>query len=180
VQNGDDPDSICAFLDELSSVPLPDPVRRLVHDAAALAGRVKVMSATSIVVTSDPADLMTACSVKSAKLEAIAPTVAISALTPAKVRAALDRKGLSPEVVTGDTDLPTARRSSDEAAALEESARRARDMAERTGHAGFRSQAKRMEERATEARDPSSRLAVTGPLALTPSLVRRLAGARDK
>lgn len=180
VQNGDDPDSICAFLEKLSSVPLTDPVYRLVHDAAAQAGRVKVMSATTIVVVSDPADLATACSVKSAKLRAVAPMVAISALTPAKVQAALDRKGLSPMVVGGDTDLPMARRSSDEVAALEESARRARDVADRIGHAGFRSQAERMEEKAAEARDPSSRLAVTGPLALTPSLVRRLAGARDE
>ncbi|MFQ5558816.1 MAG: helicase-associated domain-containing protein, partial [Acidimicrobiales bacterium] len=177
---GDDPADICDFLDELSAVPITDTVRRLVHDAARRAGKVKVMSATTLVVTSDPADLVTACKVKAAKLVSVAPTVAVSSQTPAKVRAALDRRGLSPELVAGDTGaLPAPRRSRDDAEALEISARRAREAATRFGHEGFKAHAERLTRQAAQARDPGSRLVVSAPLALTPALVEQMAGIAD-
>ena len=54
-----------------------------------------------MVVVSDPVDLVTACSVKAAKLRPISDTVAVSELAHPKVQAALERKGLVPEVVLG-------------------------------------------------------------------------------
>jgi len=173
VQAGDSAEEICGFLDELSSVPLPDSVRRLIEDGASRAGRVKVVSTTTIVVTSDPVDLVTACSVKAAKLTAISPTVAVSDVPAAKVRTALDRKGLSPELVTGG-EIPVARRSSDDAAVISEQAERAMAMAERHGYEHFEVHARQLAQRAAAANDPASRLVVTGPLALTPDLVERM------
>jgi len=175
VQNGDNPDEICRFLEQLSPVPIPDTVRRLVEDAAKRVGKVKVMAATTVVVTTDPADLITACAVKVAKLEAVAPTVAITNVAAAKVRAALERRGLAPDVIVGTDDAPEVRRSSDEAAALEARAKVARDAAERSDHAGFQQHARRLTEEASLASDPSARMKVTGPLTLTPDLARVMA-----
>ena len=175
VQNGDNAEEICEFLEQLSPAPIPDTVRRLVEDAAKRVGRIKVMAATTVVVTTDPADLVTACALKATKLEAVSPTVAITSVAASKVRAALERKGLAPAAVIAADDAPEARRSSDEAAALEAQAKAARDAAERSGHPGFQQHAHRLTEEATLARNPSARMKVIGPLTLTPDLARLMA-----
>ena len=106
VQAGKTPESILEFLTELSSVPLAANIEWLVRDAARRAGRIRLISAPTVVVVSDPVDLVTACSVKAAKLRPISDTVAVSE-TP-KVQAALERKGLVPEVVLGSAAQPPA------------------------------------------------------------------------
>ncbi len=108
VQAGKTPESILEFLTELSSVPLASNIEWLVRDAAQRAGRIRLIAAPTVVVVSDPVDLATACSVKAAKLRAISDTVAVSELAHTKVQAALERKGLVPEVVLGRTLQPAA------------------------------------------------------------------------
>lgn len=115
VQAGDHGDSIVEFLRELSSVPISDTVERLVHDAASRAHSLTIHPATSVIVVDDPADLATACSIASAKLTRLTDTVASSPLPPAKLLAALDRKGLIPHVaaVTSGSAAPRASDRSD-------------------------------------------------------------------
>ncbi len=108
VQAGKTPESILEFLTELSSVPLAANIEWLVRDAAGRAGRIRLISAPTVVVVSDPVDLVTACSVKAAKLRPISDTVAVSELAHPKVQAALERKGLVPEVVLGSAAQPPA------------------------------------------------------------------------
>ena len=108
VQAGKTPESILEFLTELSSVPLAANIEWLVRDAAQRAGRIRLIAAPTVVVVSDPVDLATACSVKAAKLRPISDTVAVSELAHTKVRAALERKGLVPEIVLGRTPQPVA------------------------------------------------------------------------
>lgn len=178
VQDGRAAPDIVAFLESLGTTPLPDTVRALVADGAARAGRVRVVAATTVVVTDDPADLARACKLASAKLTAVSPTVATSPLPPGKVRQVLDRKGLAPLLVgsgaSSGEERPR-RRSGEEAARLEAQARSQRRYAERSGNRYLRDSAERMEEAARVARDPARRLAVTGPIAVTPALVRELA-----
>ncbi len=182
VQTGDTADSIVEFLTDLSSVPLPDTVARLVRDAAARAGRVSVISAPTVVVVNDPADLVIAVSVKAAKLTAVSPTVAVSELAYAKVRAALDRKGLAPElVVSSMLDARQPRRSSRSAAqSAEQQAQAYRDMARRSPNSGFERHADALSARAKLAADVDGRLVVNGPIAVTRQLVDRLGGAKPK
>jgi hypothetical protein len=169
VQTGDSAEEIVAFLDELSTVPLPDTVRTLVADCARRADRVRVVAATTVVVTDDPADLTVACGLKSTKLTAVTDTVAVSPLPPDKVRQILDRKGLAPLLLAdGDGDGVTPRRSSENAAALERQAQQHRRFAERHGVDHVARYAEVLEAEAAAARDPGSRLRVTGPLAVTP------------
>jgi hypothetical protein len=118
VQAGKSPESILEFLTELSSVPLAPNIEWLVRDAAGRAGRIRLISAPTVVVVSDPVDLATACSVKAAKLRAISDTVAVSELPHTKVQAALERKGLVPQVVLGTaTQSPATPQPSGDAAA---------------------------------------------------------------
>jgi hypothetical protein len=102
VQGGRSVEEILAFLHAVSSVPVPEPVTWMVRDAAARANRVKVVSAATVVVVTDPADLTTACAIKSIRLVRIADNVAITHVAHAKVQSALDAKGLSPELLLGD------------------------------------------------------------------------------
>lgn len=174
VQEGDTADDIVEFLAELSSVPLPDTVRRLVADAAGRADRVRIFDASTVVVVSDPADLATACKLKSAKLAPVSDTVAVSTLPAGKLREILDRKGLAPMVVaTGDPGM-TPRTAADDAAELERQARRQRELAKRYGAGGLAASARRLEEEASKARNPASKLDVRGPIAVTPGLLARL------
>lgn len=174
VQRGDTADEILAFLDELSTVPLPDTVRRLVTDAAGRADRVRIVEATSVVVVSDPVDLATACKLKSAKLVPVSETVAVSTLPAAKLREILDRKGLAPAVAsTGEAEV-SRRTAVDDAAELERRARQQREFAERHHHDGLAASARRLEEQARAARNPAAKLDVRGPIAVTPALLERL------
>jgi len=174
VQGGEQADAIIAFLAELSSVPLTDTVVRLVRDAAAKAGQVRVIAAPTVVVVSDPADLTTACAVKAAKLVRVTDTVAVSELPHAKVRVALERKGLAPESVLGGSD----RRPRSSVEEAEETARRAaayRSAASRhSSWSGLEHQARQLESKASALANVDARLQVTGPLALTPAVVARL------
>lgn len=179
VQRGDTAEEILTFLDELSSVPLPDTVRRLVTDAAGRVDRVRVVSASAVVVVTDPVDLVAACKVKSAKLTPISDTVAVSSQPAVKVRDALDRKGLAPLTVAADDDQATPRTASDEAAGLERRPRRQRELADRHGVSGLASSADHLEVEARRARNPSARLAVKGPIAVTPGLLERLRDDRS-
>lgn len=182
IQAGDTAESIVEFLTTLSSVPLPDTVTRLVHDAAARSGRVRVISAPTVVVVTDPADLAIAVSVKAAKLTEVSPTVAVSELTPAKVIAALDRKGLAPERVVGSTvDAIQPRRSSSDVARMaEQQAERYREMAKRSPNSRFAQHADEMVAKAKLIADVDGRLAVNGPIAITQQLVDRLDAPRSK
>lgn len=174
VQRGDTSEQILEFLAELSSVPLPDTVRRLVTDAAAQADRVRIVEASSVVVVSDPVDLVTACKLKSAKLTPVSETVAVSTLPAAKLREILDRKGLAPTVASTTDDGVSPRTAADDAAKLEQRARQQREFAERYHHTGLAASARRLEDQAREARDLASKFAVRGPIAVTPALLERL------
>jgi hypothetical protein len=174
VQRGDTPEQILAFLAELSSVPLPDTVRRLVTDAAGRADRVRIAEASSVLVVSDPADLVTACNLKSAKLTPLSETAAVSTLPAAKLREILDRQGLAPMVASSANGGATPRTAADDATELERLARQQREFAQRHNITGLAAGARRLEEQAREARDPATKLAVRGPIAVTPALLERL------
>lgn len=174
VQRGDSPADIVAFLEDLSSVPLPDTIRTLVGDAAARAERVRIIKATTVVVMADPVDLSAACRLKSAKLTSVSPTTAVSSLKAEKLHQILDRKGLAPTVVSVSGDELVARKASDGAADLERAARNRRQLAERHHIDGLADQADRLARQAAAARDPASKLAVSGPMAVTPILLERL------
>ena len=178
VQGGQSAEEICAFLDEISSVSVPGTVRQFVVDAASRAGRVKILSPATIVVTTDPVDLATACSLKSAKLQQIAPTVAISTLSPDKLRDVLDRRGLSPDLVLDSTGERTVRRSGLEAAQLRRRAEQAMDMAKRANNSHLKAHAASMLAEADQASNPSLRLTVSGPLAVTPQSLAALGPRR--
>lgn len=171
VQAGWPPGDIVAFLDSVSSVPLADPVVRLVHDAAGRADRVRLVNATTVVIIDDPADLKLACSVRSARLHPVAANVAVSPLAIDKVRQALDRKGLAPTVTGAGPEPPPARSALDDAAELRARAERSRATAARFGRDPDRTLASRLDRMADELSDPAKRLGVTGPLATDPHLV---------
>ncbi len=180
VQRGESVETIVEFLTELSSVPLADTVVRLVHDAASRVGRIRIVHAPTVVAVNDPADLVAALAVKAAKLTRVTDTVAVSELSHAKVRAALDKQGLAPDVVGATVDRDGATRSSaGEARVVEEQAQRYREMAERASNPTFyRRQADALASRAAELTNYERRLSVTGPLALTPSQLRDLDAPR--
>lgn len=174
VRSGDTAEGIVSFLEDLSSVRLPDTVYRLITDAAQRVGRVRLSAATSVVVTDDPVDLATACKLKSAKLTALTDTVAVSSLPVEKLSQILDRKGLAP-TVTGDGNEKIVPRSTiTDAEELERRAKHQREVAERMGHRALAAQAELYERQVKAARDPASKLKVTGPLAVTPSLLAKV------
>lgn len=176
VQAGESSEDIVAFLTELSSVPLADTVTRLVRDGAARAGRVRVVSAPTVVIVNDPADLALALSVKAAKLTRISDTVAVSEVAHAKVRAALDRKGLAPEMILASTLTGSVTKKSSISAvkSAADEAERLRNIAAATSDTRLRQHAERLATHAERLADVSGRLDVKGPFALTPSLVSRL------
>lgn len=182
VQAGETADEVIAFLTELSSVPIADTVTRLVHDAAARAGRVRVISAPTVVIVSDPADLAVAISVKAAKLTKVSDTVAVSEVAHAKVRAALDRKGLAPELVVGAIAAGAATKVSGTSPAkiAADEAARVTAMAATSSNEMLRQHAARLTSHAERLADVTGRLSVQGPLALTPALVARLDGKKKK
>lgn len=173
VQGGETAEDIVTFLTELSSVPLPDTVRTLVTDCARRAERVRIVTATTVVIADDPADLALACKTKAAKLTAVTDTVAVSTLPAGKLRPILDRKGLAPLLVTPTGDGVTPRRSSEDAGALERQAEQHRRFAERHGVDHVARYAEVLEAEAKAARDPGAKLVVRGPLAVTPLLLTR-------
>jgi len=179
VQAGDTADDIIGFLSELSPVPVADTVERLVIDAAARAGRARVIAASTVVIVTDAADLTAACSVKSAKLTAVSDTVAVSEVAASKVTAALEKKGLTPHAVV-DTTQRTRRSSEADAA---EAIERAAALRASPGSASsyLKRHADQIEQQARANSDVNKRLRVSGPLAATPHLwARRLGADRSK
>ncbi len=176
VQAGQSPSDIVDFLAGASAVPLPDAVVRLIHDAAAKAGSVRVIAAPTVVVVSDPADLVTACAIKALKLTKVTDTVAVTEVPLAKVRTALERKGLPPETVAGGAEKPV-RSSAAEAAFAAQRAAELRAVSR--GHAGgvYEHHARELAARAERLSDVSGRLDVTGPLTITPAMLDRLGAA---
>lgn len=173
VQGGRRADELVAWLTEVSAVPLPDTVIRLVHDAAAAAGTVKLISAPTVLVVTDPADLTVALGLKSLKLTRVSETVAVTDVALPQVRAVLERKGLAPDVVVGGQPLE-ARSSAAEAAAAADRAAAYRASANGRTASHFTSHADHLERQARRLADTNGRLAVTGPLTLLPSVVDRL------
>jgi len=157
IQGGATEESIIGFLAEVSSVEMPSTIEWLVRDAARRANRVTVIAAPTVIAVTNPADLDTACAVKSAKLTKVSETVAVSDLPHAKVRAALDRAGLVPEVVLGGSKKPP--RSQTVPQSL---------MPRASGEPPSGPQS------ALVAGEIPARLQVRGPLALTPQLVDEL------
>lgn len=93
-------EELLAFLAEHSTVGVPGVVERFVRDSAARARRLEVSDAVSVLVADDPLALADALGVKTARLTQVAPTVATSTLTAAKLREVLAAKG----VVTAGVD----------------------------------------------------------------------------
>lgn len=163
---------IVEFLTGIGSTPLPDTVVRLVHDAAAKAGSVRVIAAPTVVVVNDAADLVTACAIKALELTKVSATVAVTDVPLARVRTALERKGLVPEAVIGGA----AREPRSSAAAAASVAKRAAELRARAGGA-FEHHARQLEERASSIADVTARLDVRGPLTMTPAMLDRLHSA---
>lgn len=173
VRGGDTADSIIDFLAGISSVELADSVVRLVHDAAAGASRTTVIAAPTVVIVADAADLVTACAIKAAHLTKVSDTVAVSDLPHAKVRAALERRGLAPEVILGGGSR-VARSSLDEAERHARHAQLMSDVAARRSSSYAQAEARRLAGEAAALSNVAARLASDGPLALTPASVETL------
>lgn len=173
VQGGQTPAGIVELLAGIASTPLPDTVVRLVHDAAARAGAVRVIAAPTVVVVSDGADLVTACAVKALKLIRLTDTVAITDVPLPRVRTALERKGLAPEAIVGGA-APAARSSVDDAARAAKRAAEVRAMSGGRPGGVYEQHARQLEERAATMGDVAGRLDVRAPLTMTPSLLDRL------
>ncbi len=88
--------ALLEFLHTHSSVPVPAVVARMLSDVERQRGGLTVLSATTVVTAHDVLGLAAAVKVKTARLTLIAPTVAISDLSLAKVLSALRAKGLAP------------------------------------------------------------------------------------
>ena len=176
VQAGDTPEGIVALLEGLAGTVLPDTVTRLVHDAAAGAASVRLATASTVVVVDDPAQLTTACAIKSLRLTRLAPNVAVTDVALAKVQAALVTKGLAPKVTA--TATPKAARSN--AALAEAAEREAAELRARFAGANpfIDRYAGQLEARAAELRDVDARFAVPTALTLTPEALRAVTEGR--
>ena len=173
VQAGQQPSDIEGFLAEISSTELPDTVKRLIRDAASKAGTVRVIAAPTVVVVTDPADLTTICAIKALKLNRVTDTVAVTDEPLAKVRTALERKGLVPEAVVGG-GVRSARSSSAEAAAAARSAAALRASGNAHANDYLVAHARTLEDQAARLGNLDARLAVTGPLTVTPAVLDAL------
>ena len=172
-QAGATADELLAWLTDISTVPVPSGVRHLVLDAVAEADRVQIVSATTVIITRHPADLVLATKVVAAKLTPVTDTVATSPLVADKVRAALARKGLAPKIVAAtppDPDAQVAARDA-EVAQLRARAEEHRRQAVKWHNPGLANAADRADEKADRLADPASTFRLTSPLAATPSLL---------
>jgi len=173
VQAGRTPSDIVDFLGAISPARLPDAVVRLIHDAAARAGSVRVIAAPTVVVVSDAVDLVTACAIKALKLTKLTDTVAVTDVPLAKVRTVLERKGLAPEAVIGG-GRHAARSSVDEAVAAAQQAAAMRAAARGRPGSVFEQHARALDERARSTADVPARLGVRGPVTVTAAMLDRL------
>jgi len=98
-------DEVLGWLKEHSRVGVPQNVEYLIRDMARRRGRVRAGSATTYLRSDDPTLLTQAIGVRAAKLRLLAPTVAVSPLSRAKVLAALADAGVA--AVAEDADGAT-------------------------------------------------------------------------
>ena len=176
VQAGDTAESIIDGLRDLAGADLPDTVTRLVQDAAARAGAVQLITAATVVIVDDPADLSVACAIKALRLTRISPTVAATDVAVAKVQAALEAKRLAPKVISVH-DQPT-KSASAHMAKTEELIARLREASEGRGGDSFLArEAARLEAGVKAMADFDARLAVPAALTLTPAAAAALATA---
>lgn len=93
---GETGQQVLDFLAHHAAVALPQNVEYLVRDVERRHGRVRIGAASSYVTSDDPALIVQAVGIKPAKLRQLAPTVAVSSLSRAKLLATLGAKGLMP------------------------------------------------------------------------------------
>jgi Helicase conserved C-terminal domain len=96
LDDGERAAGILGFLEEHSTVPVPQNVAHLIRDCERRHGRLRAGTVSSYLRCDDPALLTRAVAVKAAKLHLLAPTVAVSALATDKLVAALRARGLMP------------------------------------------------------------------------------------
>jgi Helicase conserved C-terminal domain len=99
VARGNDAVAIVAFLTDHGDMPLPPAIDRFVHDIERQRGGLTVSAVGCVVTSANALSLVPVLKVKAAKLTLIAPTVATSPLSAARVTAALRAKGLAPDAV---------------------------------------------------------------------------------
>jgi hypothetical protein len=102
LDDGDTAAGILDFLETHSTVPVAQNVAHLIHDVQRRHGRLRAGTVSSYLRCDDPALLTRAVGVKAAKLNLLAPTVAVSALSVDKLIAALRARGLMPVAETPD------------------------------------------------------------------------------
>ena len=178
VQAGATREELSEFLASLSAAPLPNTVERLLRDAAAKAGTVRIESVSTVVIVTDPADLATACAIAALRLVRVADTVAITVVSSAKVRAALERKGLSPQ--TSVVSQSASVSSADEAAEAVKRAAALRSAAPGRATRYFEHEARLLEAHAKALGDVAGRLAVQGPLAATIDVLEQVGTMRSR
>lgn len=102
---GDAAEEIESFLVAHSGVEVPQNVRYLVHDVARTHGKLRAGAAASYLRCDDPALLAQAAGHRTARLRVLAPTVAVSTLSRARLIEVLRAKGLA--LVAEDPDGAT-------------------------------------------------------------------------
>lgn len=168
---------ILAFLQSMSVGDLPDTVVRLVHDAERLAEKVVVVDAPTVVIFTDPADLVAAARLKSNKLTPISDTIAITEVAASKIHTQLARKGLAPRLASTKS-AATPRTRNDAASDLRD---RAKYLEEHYGgHGGYvENQIERLLEDAEILADADGHLRVdTPPIVIPASLDTLVVGDR--
>ncbi|MGI9015904.1 MAG: helicase-associated domain-containing protein [Euzebya sp.] len=95
-------EEIVAFLTEHAAAGVPQPVRYQIMDVGRRHGQLVAGSMASYLRCEDPGLLARAVALKRAKLELLAPTVAVSGLSRDKLMEALRKAGLMPTVDQAD------------------------------------------------------------------------------
>ncbi len=103
--SGADDDEILGWLKEHSRVGVPQNVEYLIRDVARRRGRLRAGAVTTYLRSDDAAMLTRAVGVRAAKLRLLAPTVAVTPLSRAKLLAALSDAGVA--AVAEDPDGST-------------------------------------------------------------------------
>lgn len=109
----DTEDDVLSWLKEHSRVGVPQNVEYLIRDVARRRGRVRAGSTSSYLRSDDAALLTQAVGVRAAKLRLLAPTVAVSPMSRAKLLAALSDAGVA--AVAEDADGTTVQPSAPQA-----------------------------------------------------------------
>ncbi|MEU6715294.1 helicase-associated domain-containing protein [Nonomuraea sp. NPDC046802] len=102
---GTDADTLLDGLARFSAKAVPQPLRYLVTDTARKHGTIRVTAAPSVVIATDPAVITELCGAKALRklgLRAIAPTVAVGALSPGETLRLLRQSGHAPVGMSSD------------------------------------------------------------------------------